>query len=97
SPREGLGARPLTPFVARQRELATLRDVLNQGVTGHGQVVGIGGEPGMGKSRLLIEFRNSLRTSAVTYLEGRCLSYASYTPYLPILDLVRADCGIQEG
>src|SRR5262249_43050275 len=78
-------------------ELATLVDILNHVVLGHGQVVGIVGEPGMGKSRLLLEFRHCLPPSAVTFLEGRCLSYGSSIPYLPILDLVRAHSGIQAG
>jgi tetratricopeptide (TPR) repeat protein len=50
----------------------------------------------VGKSRLLYEFRQSLRERRVTYLEGRCLSYGGAIPYLPILDLLRADCGIVE-
>jgi len=52
-------------------------------------VVSIVGEPGMGKSRLLYEFCRSLRGRQVTYLAGRCVSYGSTTPYLPILDLLR--------
>ena len=62
--------------------------------SGRGQVVGIVGEPGMGKSRLLAEWRQSLAAHAVTYLEGHCWSYGSATPYLPMLDLLRAQCGI---
>ena len=83
SPLEGLGARPLAPFVGRQRELATLGDVLSHVVLGHGQVVGIVGEPGMGKSRMLLEFRHSLRTSAVTYLEERCCRTPAPPPICP--------------
>ena len=52
------------------------------------------GEPGIGKSRLLAEWRQQLRAHGVTYLEGHCLSYGSATPYLPVLDLLRAHCGI---
>jgi tetratricopeptide (TPR) repeat protein len=48
------------------------------------------------KSRLLDEFRQSLQGRMVTYLEGRCLSYGTTTPYLPILDLLRHHCGITE-
>jgi class 3 adenylate cyclase len=131
SPIEGLGARPLTRFVGRDREMRTLHDLLSQVAApsetelgarptlsqfigrdealaalrvplakveaGHGQVVGLVGEPGIGKSRLLYEFRSSLADKRITYLEGRCLSYGSSIPYLPILDLVRANCGIQDG
>jgi class 3 adenylate cyclase/tetratricopeptide (TPR) repeat protein/DNA-binding XRE family transcriptional regulator len=126
SPIEGLGARPLSQFVGRDREMGALHDLLAQAMggseidarptlsrfigrdevlaalreplakveEGHGQVVGIVGEPGIGKSRLLYEFRRSLAGKRLTYLEGRCLSYGSGVPYLPILDLVRANCGI---
>ena len=65
-------------------------------MAGHGQVVGIGGEAGIGKSRLLFEFRQSLAGERVTYLGGRCLSYGSAIPYLPVLDMFRHNCGITE-
>ena len=61
---------------------------------GSGQVVGIVGEPRVGKSRLLYEFRRSVEAAPVTYLEGRCLSYGSATPYLPLQDIIRDNCGI---
>ena len=51
----------------------------------------------MGKSRLVYEFRRSLGNRRVTYLEGRCLSYGSSIPYLPIVDIIRNNCGIAEG
>ena len=59
-------------------------------------MVGVVGEPGIGKSRLVYEFRRSLGDRQVSYLEGRCLSYAGGVPYLPIVDVVRANCGIVE-
>jgi DNA-binding NtrC family response regulator/predicted ATPase len=94
--RVGLGARVLRPFVGRERELAMLQELLVQVEEGRGQVVGIVGEPGMGKSRLLYEFRQRLAGQHVTCLEGRCLSYGSALPYLPVLDLLRDLCGITE-
>ena len=63
---------------------------------GQGQVVGIVGEAGQGKSRLLYEFRQRLAGKRITYLEGRCLSYGSTMPYRPIIDVVRHHCGITE-
>jgi DNA-binding NtrC family response regulator/predicted ATPase/class 3 adenylate cyclase len=96
SPLVGLGARVLSPFVGRERELTMLQELLVQVEEGRGQVVGIVGEPGMGKSRLLYEFRQRLTGKRVTYLEGRCLSYGSAIPYLPVLDLLRDHCGINE-
>jgi predicted ATPase/class 3 adenylate cyclase len=96
APQEGLGARTLSPFVGREREITLLRELLAQAQEGRGQVVGMVGEHGMGKSRLLYEFRQCLTGQRVTYLEGRCLSYGNTTPYLPVLDLLRAQCGITE-
>jgi class 3 adenylate cyclase len=96
SPLAGLGVRALSPFVGRERELATLRELLSQVGESRGQVVGILGEPGVGKSRLLYEFRQLLTGQRVTYLEGHCLSYGSAVPYLPVLDLLRDSCGITE-
>jgi class 3 adenylate cyclase/DNA-binding winged helix-turn-helix (wHTH) protein/predicted ATPase len=88
--------RPLRQFVGRQQELATLRRRFQHVEAGRGQVVGMAGEPGIGKSRLLAEFHTQLRHRPVTYLEGRCLSYAQETPYRPMLDLLRQACGLNE-
>src|SRR5262249_48827178 len=60
--------RPFSPFVGRARELATLQALLAQAEAGQGQVVGIIGEPGLGKSRLVAEFRRSLHGRPLTYL-----------------------------
>ena len=59
------------------------------GIGGQGQVIGIAGEPGMGKSRLLAEFARDLDGRPVIYCEGHCLAYGSATPYLPVRDLLR--------
>jgi len=96
SPLAGRGERALSPYVGRERELTMLDELLAQVEAGHGQVVGIVGEAGVGKSRLLYEFRQRLAGKPVTYLEGRCLSYGSAIPYHPIIDLVRYNCGITD-
>jgi class 3 adenylate cyclase/tetratricopeptide (TPR) repeat protein len=92
----GRGGRALSRFVGRERELAMLHERLMHATRGQGQVLGIAGEPGIGKSRLLYEFRQSLGEQPVTYAEGHCLAYGSATPYLPIGDLLRQLCGIAE-
>ena len=91
---EGAGA--LSPFVGRGRELATLRDLAERVLGGQGQAVGIVGEPGVGKSRLVLELRETLAARGFRWLEGRCLSFGTAIPYLPVLDLVRAGCGLQD-
>jgi len=88
--------RALSPFVGRERELTTLHELLTQVEAGQGQVVGLVGEAGVGKSRLLFEFRQRLRDRRVTYLEGRCLSYGSASPYVPLMDILRNNAGITE-
>src|SRR5206468_701453 len=51
----GLGARALSRFVGRDRELSLLRDATEHARRGEGRTVGVAGEPGVGKSRLLYE------------------------------------------
>jgi class 3 adenylate cyclase/tetratricopeptide (TPR) repeat protein len=88
------GTRPVSRFVGRERELAMLHALLAQVEEGQGQITGIIGEPGMGKSRLLYEFRQCLADKQITCLEGQCVSYGRATPYLPLLDILRQRCGI---
>jgi len=88
--------RSLSRFVGRERELAILHELLALTERGEGQAVGIVGEAGVGKSRLIYEFRQRLAGKRVTYLEGHCLSYGHTMPYLPIIDIIRNHCGITE-
>ena len=90
-------ARGLTRFVGRKRELETVKEAFEKAGAGQGQVVGIVGEAGVGKSRLLLELRNVLPKGGYTYLEGQCLHYGGSMPYLPILDVFRSYVGIKEG
>jgi DNA-binding NtrC family response regulator/tetratricopeptide (TPR) repeat protein len=97
--REGLGLGPagrMASFVGRRQEMAVLQSRLEAALRGRGQLVSIVGDAGIGKSRLLYEFRQSLGGDQVAYLEGRCLSYGTPIPYLPVLDLIRAVCRITE-
>ncbi len=89
--------RGLTPLVGRERELALLHDCLVRAKSGRGQVVGIVGEPGVGKSRLVYEFRQSLDGERLTWLEGHCVAYGQNTPYLPIVEILRASFQVEEG
>ena len=90
------GARFLSPMVGRARELALLHERLALAAGGQGQVIGMAGEPGMGKSRLLTEFAHSLNGQSVTYCEGHCLAYGNATPYLPVRDLLRQLWGLPD-
>jgi class 3 adenylate cyclase/tetratricopeptide (TPR) repeat protein len=88
----------LTPHVGRARELATLLDLFQQCQAGHGQVVAITGDAGIGKSRLVLEFRQALAAAgeAVTWLEGRCVSFGQTIPFLPLVEQLRVNFGIEE-
>jgi DNA-binding NtrC family response regulator/tetratricopeptide (TPR) repeat protein/class 3 adenylate cyclase len=89
SPLEVYGKRPLSRFVGRERELAALRDLLAQVAQGRGQVVGIVGEPGVGKSRLCYELTQSQRPHRWLILESSPVAYGKEIPYLPVIDLLK--------
>ncbi|HEY3118198.1 MAG TPA: AAA family ATPase, partial [Chloroflexota bacterium] len=87
--------RGLTRFVGRDAEIESLRQALEKARSGHGQVVAVVGEPGVGKSRLFWEFIHSHRTQGWLVLESRSASYGQATPFLPVIDLVKAYCQIE--
>ena len=89
--RTGLGlGELLTPFVARSHELDQLARALELAQTGHGQIVAVVGEPGVGKSRLFWEFIESHRSRDLLILVSSAASYGKETPYLPVIDLLKA-------
>jgi predicted ATPase/class 3 adenylate cyclase len=90
-------AHGLTQLAGRRRELALLHDCVRRAEAGYGQVVGVIGEPGVGKSRLLHELHTSLGDDRVEWLEGHCVSYGRTLPYGPILEILRVEFHIEEG
>jgi predicted ATPase len=93
---QAAAARGLTRFVGRQPELETLQQALAQAQAGHGQVVAMVGEAGVGKSRLLSEFGHSHYTQGWRVLECVAVSYGQATPYGPVVDLLKRYCHIEE-
>jgi class 3 adenylate cyclase/tetratricopeptide (TPR) repeat protein len=93
---QAAAARGLTRFVGRQPELETLQQALAQAQAGHGQVVAMVGEAGVGKSRLLYEFGHSHRTQGWLVLESASVSYGKASPYFPVIDLLKRYCHIEE-
>ena len=89
--------RGLTRFVGRQTELAVLQQALEQARTGHGQVVAVIGEAGVGKTRLFYEFVHSHRTQGWLALETTSMSYGKATTYLPVIDLLNVYFQVEEG
>jgi DNA-binding NtrC family response regulator/tetratricopeptide (TPR) repeat protein len=90
------GGQSVAPLVGRRAELEMLRSRLASVRQGEGQIVGIAGEAGIGKSRLLAEFRQGLLADGLAFLEGQALSYGSGIPYLPLLEVLRRHVGIGE-
>src|SRR5439155_9456854 len=93
---QAAAARGLTRFVGRQQELVALQQALEQAGAGHGQVVALVGEAGLGKSRLVYEFVHSHYTSGWSVLESASVSYGKATPYYPVIDLLKRYCHIEE-
>jgi class 3 adenylate cyclase len=89
-------AQGLTRFVGRQRELDTLHQALEQAGAGHGQVVALVGEAGVGKSRLVYEFAHSHHTQGWRVLESPSVSYGKATPYFPVIELLKRYCHLED-
>jgi len=93
---QAAASRGLSRFVGRDAETEQLRKALEQARAGHGQVVAVVGEPGVGKSRLFYEFTHSHRTEGCLIVESGSVSYGKATPYLPVIDLLKAYFKIQD-
>jgi predicted ATPase/class 3 adenylate cyclase len=93
---QAVAARGLTRFVGRTAEFETLCQALERAGAGHGQMVALVGEPGVGKSRLFWEFTHSRRTVNWLIIESSSVSYGKATAYLPVIDLLRSYFSIED-
>jgi predicted ATPase/class 3 adenylate cyclase len=93
---QAAAARGLSRFVGRQHELETLQQALAQAQAGHGQVVALVGEAGVGKSRLVYEVVHSHRTQGWLVLASASVPYGKATPYVPVIDLLKRYCHVEE-
>lgn len=90
-------SRRLSRFVGRERELALLRERLARAQSGTGQIVCVAGEPGIGKSRLLHEFRALMSDAgALCWADAYCLAHHATTPYFPLIGLLHRLFGVTE-
>jgi DNA-binding NtrC family response regulator len=87
----------LERFVGRREELDLLHERRALAASGRGQIVGIAGDPGIGKSRLLWEFLHSDALVSWRILETSAMALGSPSPYLPVTELLRACFGIEPG
>jgi class 3 adenylate cyclase/tetratricopeptide (TPR) repeat protein len=90
-------ARGLTRFVGREAEIAEIRAALDRAASGHGQLVALVGEPGVGKSRLVAEFTRSTLAPSWRLVATAGASYERAAPYRAVLGLLRAWFGLEEG
>lgn len=88
--------RGLTPYIGRDQEQANLHGYLKKASEGHGQVVLLSGDAGMGKSRTLLEFRKSIADDNILWLSGQCISFGDNIPFLSVIDLLKSAFGITE-
>jgi class 3 adenylate cyclase len=80
-------ARGLTKFVGRQLEMDSLKHAAERAQTGHGQIVAVMADPGVGKSRLFYEFKATSQSGWMA-LEGFSVSHGNASAYLPVLELL---------
>jgi class 3 adenylate cyclase/tetratricopeptide (TPR) repeat protein len=91
--------RPTTPFIGRGGDLALLRQTYDRAVRESGaQLVTLTGEPGVGKSRLLSEFRTSLdaEPELISWRQGRCLPYGEGITFWALGEILKSQSGILE-
>ncbi|HEY7535852.1 MAG TPA: adenylate/guanylate cyclase domain-containing protein, partial [Thermodesulfobacteriota bacterium] len=88
--------RGLTKFVGREKELELIKNSLEKIKDEKGQIVGIIGEAGIGKSRLVYEFKSLIGDDEINYLEGHCISYGSSLSYLPIVEILKNNFSIDD-
>lgn len=94
---QGSRKQALTAYVGRQAERQALQDLLQRVVDGHGQVVALVGDPGIGKSRLVHELLTSPAAEACVTLSGAAVPYGKATAYHTIAAMMRPLFGIGDG
>ncbi len=82
--------RPLSRFVGRGLEMGVLADTLRKARAGHGQLVAVVGEPGIGKSRLFLEFTRSAEVEGCLVLECGSEAFGPTSPMVPVAELARS-------
>ena len=86
--RPSAGPAPLTPFVERDAERASLRRLVDDTLAGHGRLALVAGEPGVGKSRLVAEIGDEAEARGMRVLTGHCVEMSGAPPYLPYVEII---------
>ncbi|MBE0696229.1 MAG: tetratricopeptide repeat protein, partial [Anaerolineaceae bacterium] len=85
------------PMIGRREHLEKLISIFKHGIENNSsEIVFCSGDAGIGKSRLVVEFRNYLISRRVTMIEGTCALYMRITPYRVVADILRNILGISE-
>ena len=93
---EAAVSRGLTAFVGREHELEVLAHGLDEARSGL-RIIDLAAEPGMGKSRLLHEFRRRIGKDRAFVLSGSCSPDGQQTPFLPFIEVVRGSFRLSAG
>ncbi|HUE30708.1 MAG TPA: AAA family ATPase, partial [Verrucomicrobiae bacterium] len=93
---EASRARGFSRFVGREEEMNALEAALARAIEGAGQVVGLVGDAGVGKSRLCHELAERCRARGIRFVEGHAPPHGKMIPLLPWIDLYRSYFGITE-
>jgi class 3 adenylate cyclase/tetratricopeptide (TPR) repeat protein len=88
--------RGLSPFVGRADELRRLRELFAEVSLGQPRTAIVSGDAGVGKTRLLHEFRHLVAGPGARWFVGHCVPYGRSTPYRCILKSLRAAYGVQD-
>jgi tetratricopeptide (TPR) repeat protein len=93
---QAAAARGLSPFVGRADEIDHLGRALDAAGRGQGRIVGVAGEAGVGKSRLLFEFTRTAEAQGWRVLQADSISHSRSVPYLPIVGILKSYFEIDE-
>ncbi len=83
-----------SPLVGREAEFASVKESLERLLPGQGGILGIFGEAGIGKSRLIEEIHQEFPMDRLCWLEGHNLTYGRSIPYWPFQEILRSYAGI---
>ena len=84
-------------LIGREVELTQLREAAEKLREGKGAIFSICGETGIGKTRLVEEFKGTLDLNEIQWLDGQAYAYAQNIPYFPLIDLFNRGFQIKEG
>jgi class 3 adenylate cyclase/tetratricopeptide (TPR) repeat protein len=88
--------RGFSRFIGRKREMGMLDEALQRAKAGEGGAVGIVAEPGIGKSRLSLEFVGRCRAEGVEVFEAQAQAHGKSIPFMPVLQMLRSFFGIAD-